>query len=338
MRNRTGSPCSPRLRSARLFGLSAVLLLLLVGVFACRRKEAPGAAAPGPGGPAATVVPADAPPVIRDTAAGGSAPFAGVAEPRGAALDEKGRLWVADFGHSRLAIFDAAGGYLGGWGGTRGNGKFQLQEPAGVAIHGPDVYIADTWNGRVQHFTTGGEFRETVATGLYGPRGVAVAADGTLWISDSGNNRIGICPGGTCANPLRFVGKAGKGPAEVVSPIGIAVGPSGNVYVADIGNHRIQVLAADGHFSRSIAVAAWTGPMEPYLAVDAKETIYLSVPDGAKIEQHNSAGKILRAWDADDSGKKFVRPTGLALDSKNGVLYVMNSGNSTIVPLKLSQR
>jgi len=41
---------------------------------------------------------------------------------------------------------------------------------------------------------------------------------------------------------------------------------------------------------------------------------------------------------ADDAGKGFARPTGIALDSKRATLYVVNSGNDTVsrlaAPLK----
>src|SRR5450631_3750967 len=165
---------APRLQAA--LPLIAVLLAL-AAASGCKRQEPAGgtSAASAAAAPAAMPVPpADAPPVIRSSAEPGQPPWAGLAEPRGAALDQKGRLWVSDFGHSRVAIFDGSGGSLGGWGGVRGNGKFQMQDPADVAVHGDDVYVADTWNGRVQHLTTSGQFRETAAAGLYGPRGVAV--------------------------------------------------------------------------------------------------------------------------------------------------------------------
>ena len=173
----------------RRLGLPALALLsMLAPGLACKRSEKPAAgapASPAPAAAAATPAPApDTPPVIHETAEAGKAPWADLAEPRGAALDGRGRIWVSDFGHSRIAIFDLSGGYLGGWGGVKGNGKFQLQDPGDVAIHGGDVYVADTWNGRVQQFTTSGQFRETSVTELYGPRGVVVAPDGVVWIAD----------------------------------------------------------------------------------------------------------------------------------------------------------
>ncbi len=336
----TTSTVPPPLRRSRALLFAAIAAMGVLAAPACKRGEAPAAGgATQTEATAAVPTPApEVPPVIHETAASGQPPFAGLAEPRGAAIDDRGRLWVADFGHSRVAIFDSAGGYLGGWGGIRGNGKFQLQEPASIAIHGSDVYVADTWNGRVQHFTTGGEYRETTVAGLYGPRGVAVSADGTVWISDSGNNRLVLCPKGRCEDPPHFLGKAGKGGSELVSPLGIAVGPSGRVYVADVGNHRIQVVAADGRFTRSIPVAAWNGPMEPYIDLDAQENIYVSVPAASRVEKLDGSGRVLRTWDSDDDGRKFVRPTGLLLDRKKGVLYVLNSGSNTVVPLKLERK
>ena len=72
-------------------------------------------------------------------------------DPRDGAVYGKGRIWIADCGNSRLRSFDQDGGYLGGWGG-RGNGNYGLRELCGVAIRGDEIYVADTWNGRVQAF------------------------------------------------------------------------------------------------------------------------------------------------------------------------------------------
>ncbi|MGE5413743.1 MAG: NHL repeat-containing protein [Syntrophomonadaceae bacterium] len=314
-----------------------LLLLALVAAPACKKAEKTAAVPAGaPAAPAATPAPPpDAPPVLREAAEAGKAPWSGLAEPRGAALDGRGRIWVTDFGHSRMAIFDLSGGYLGGWGGAKGNGKYQLQDPGDVAIHGDDVYVADTWNGRVQQFTTtGAKFARTALAELYGPRGVAVAPDGVVWIADSGNNRMALLSAGQAP---RFVGKPGAGADGLSFPVGVAASAS-HVYVADIGNHRIQVFGLDGKVQRAIPVAAWKESMEPYLAVDEKEDIYASVPNGGQVLELDRSGKVVRKWDADDAGKKLGKPTGLALDGKSGVLYVVDAFANAVTTIHVGGR
>jgi len=320
----------------RRLGLAALCFAAAGLPIACGKSEKTAAAPPpAPAAPAAAPSPAaDAPPVIRASAQPGQAPWAGLAEPRGIALDGQGRIWVTDFGHSRVAIFDSSGGSLGAWGGVRGNGPYQLLDPADVAIRGDDVYVADTWNGRVQHFTTAGRFKDTVATGLYGPRGVGIASDGTVWIADSGNNRLALIAGG---QPSRFVGKSGAGTDGLASPVGVAVSPA-HAYVADIGNHRIQVLGLDGKFQRSIPVAAWKETMEPYAAVDDKDDLYVSDPAGSAVLSLDRSGKVLRKWETDDAGKKLLRPTGLALDAKAGVLYVADAAANVVTTIHLAEK
>ena len=325
----------------RFFGRALPALALSLAVAAapaCKKGEKAAATAPGSpsAAPAATPAPPpDALPTIRETAEAGKAPWSGLAEPRGAALDGRGRLWVTDFGHSRIAIFDLAGGYLGGWGGVKGNGKYQLQDPGDVAIRGEDVYVADTWNGRVEHYaTTGAKDARTAIAELYGPRGVAVAPDGVVWVSDSGNNRMALLAPGQAP---RFVGKTGAGADGLSFPVGVAASPT-HVFVADIGNHRIQVFGLDGKVQRAIPVAAWKETMEPYLAVDDRENLYVSVPNASQVLELDRTGKVLRRWDADDAGKKFVKPTGLALDSRTGVLYVVDAGANTVAAVRLEAK
>ncbi|MFY9549892.1 MAG: NHL repeat-containing protein, partial [Thermoanaerobaculia bacterium] len=249
-------------------------------------------------------------------------------------LDGKGRLWVADFGNSRLRVFDSAGGYLGGWGG-KGAGTHAFNNPTAVAISGDTVYVADTWNGRVEAFSLAGEPKAVVA-GLYGPRGVAVGPGGAVFVSDTGNSRLMIYDANLKEG--RAAGSPGSGPEQVSDPVGIVVGPSGAVYVADVNNRRIQVLDGKGRFVGHWAVPGWTSPGEPFLAVGGNDTIYVSDPAGSAVLALTRNGKLLRKWDADDQGRKLVAPTGLALDPGAGVLYVVDKGASTVLKLSLAEK
>jgi sugar lactone lactonase YvrE len=300
-------------------------------VISLEREDLP---APAPAGRVTEIVEPEEPPIISDTPAAGRPPFSNLKEPRDAAVDERGRLWVADFGHSRLRLFDAEGGYLGGWGG-RGDGTYAFRELCGVATRGGDLYVADTWNGRVEAFTLDGAWKAT-ARDLYGPRGIAAAPDGSVWVTDTGNHRL-VVYDSNLGSP-RLLGQKGPGPLQFEAPVGIAAGPSGLIYVCDTGNRRIQVLDREGRFVRAFPVPAWSTPGEPYVEVDAGEVLYVSDPSGNAVLELDPSGQVRKRWENDDAGRKLSVPTGLALDRNNRILYVVSSGENFISKMKLPER
>jgi YYY domain-containing protein len=276
----------------------------------------------------------ETPPEIDKVPAEDLPPWSRLKEPRGAAVDGQTRVWIADFGHSRLRVFDSHGGGLGGWGG-RGNGPHGFNELCGVAIHGDRLVVADTWNGRIQAFDLNGNWKATVSE-LYGPRGVAIGPDGRVWAADTGNGRVMRYSANLTEGVA--IGRKGSGPGEFSSPVGIDAGPSGNIYVADTGNRRIQVLDSDGAFKQSWPIIGWGEGAEPQLAVDADGTVYVTDPIGNALLELSPEGRPLRRLLADGAGKAFSRPTGLALDRKNRMLYVINSGNSSVATIPLPER
>jgi len=83
------------------------------------------------------------------------------------------------------------------------------------------------------------------------PRAVAVAADGSIYVADTRNNRVKrLAADGTTLSIWGAEGgtstRAGTLPGEFSSPAGIAVDGSGNVLVSDYGNHRVQKFTGQG--------------------------------------------------------------------------------------------
>lgn len=75
-------------------------------------------------------------------------------------------------------------------------------------------------------------------------RAIAVAADGSVYISDAGPVLRKYGPDG---RSLRMIGRSGGGPGEYRSPDGgLAVLADGRVAIRDPGNGRISVFSADG--------------------------------------------------------------------------------------------
>lgn len=105
--------------------------------------------------------------------------------------EEVPRVAVAD-SSQRVQVFSTSGTFIRAWGGlgTR-DGRFRFAGAADVAGEGSSVFVSDAGNNRVQKFDADGSFIEAIGVGvLKTPRGLAVDADGNLYVSESESNRI----------------------------------------------------------------------------------------------------------------------------------------------------
>jgi sugar lactone lactonase YvrE len=129
--------------------------------------------------------------------------------PSGLAADASGNLYVADEGNHRIRKIGADGVVttLAG-SGTRGfrdgiGAEAQFDAPIGVAVDARgNVFVADANNNRIREITPAGVV-SSLAGGAMGerdgnaaearfefPTGVAVDANGNVYVADSDNNRI----------------------------------------------------------------------------------------------------------------------------------------------------
>jgi hypothetical protein len=83
------------------------------------------------------------------------------------------------------------------------------------------------------------------ATSLCDPRGIAVDADGKLYVADRGNNRV-LMFAGSDPNADRIYGQSdgsgstcAAGPAGLCAPIGVGFDKGGNLFIADTNNNRV---------------------------------------------------------------------------------------------------
>ena len=129
--------------------------------------------------------------------------------PRDIAVAPDGSLYVADSRNHRIEHFDATGNLIQAFGQVSPGCPYATTpppnvplgtfcEPWGVAVS-PDgqwVYVADTWNHRVQKFSASGTPIKTWGTpnydpvssgpfGLWGPRGIAVDSQGHVLVADT---------------------------------------------------------------------------------------------------------------------------------------------------------
>lgn len=84
----------------------------------------------------------------------------------------------------------------------------------------------------------------TTESGLLGSvSGIAVARDGTVWLSDRVmHHLVALPPDGSAARPI---GREGQGPGELIQPEALVLADD-RILVFDYGNRRLQWFAADG--------------------------------------------------------------------------------------------
>jgi uncharacterized protein (TIGR03663 family) len=283
--------------------------------------------------------------------------------PRNVAIGPDGSVYVADGGNHRIQKFSSEGEFITAWGhmcrmfeGRAGcqeaDGAGGLYDPWGLAVDGDGfVYVADTWNHRIQKFDGDGQFvtmwgthgvqeQATEGAGLFwGPRAVAVGPQGRIYVTDTGNKRVQLfMPDG------QFVSQwGGKGLQEgkLDEPVGLAIAEDGSTYVADTWNQRIQLFDAQQYHVLTWEVDSWYGQSlenKPYLALDAGNRVYATDPEGYRILVFDSRGKFLASlgkYGAEDDA--FMLPTGIAIDAQ-GYIYVADTATHRVLkfaPLSL---
>jgi RHS repeat-associated protein len=245
---------------------------------------------------------------------GAPAAQASLNSPGGIAFGTDGSLYISDQGNQRVrrvgpdGIITTVAG-KGGTNGFSGDGgpatQAKFYGPDDVAI-GADgsLYINDQFNNRIRRVSPDGIITTVAGNGSYGvtgdggpatqaalnyPEGIAVGADGSLYIVSMHNNhrvrRVG--PDGLInrvagigANGFGFSGDGGPATQAMLSyPEGVAVGPDGSLYISDRNNQRIRRVSS--------ALPGFNG-----------SEIAIPSEDGTELYRFNSAGRHLATLNA----------------------------------------
>ena len=250
-----------------------------------------------------------------DSGEGGAATSAKFNSPRGISVDSSGNLYIADANNNQVReVARSAGAQWGdgtmaandiytlagspaGTSGTSGDGGAAssglLYGPSDITWSGSNLYIADTYNNRIQEIAGTGhtEFGVTMtaddiytiagsSTGGYGysgngglatsaelgnPYSIAIDSSGNLYIADTANNEIREVSAST-SDISAYAGGAGtfqqdgdKGPAVdagLDSPDGVATDAQGDIFIADTYGNRVQEIAVSDHTQFGITMTA----------------------------------------------------------------------------------
>lgn len=204
---------------------------------------------------------------------GGSAVNARLRNPRDVALDNSGNIYIADTGNCRIRKVDAVTSMITNYAGTGSCGYNgdnaaatgrRLNRPRQLAFdsHG-NLYVADTGNNRIRKINkitgimttvagggSGGDGGLAVNARLNAPEGVGVNSFGTLYIADSGHNRIrrvdastGIITAHAGTGVQGNSGDQGLAASARLSRPGRVIAcddVDGHIMIADTNNNRIR--------------------------------------------------------------------------------------------------
>jgi peptidylamidoglycolate lyase len=137
-------------------------------------------------------------------------------------------------------------------------GKNIFIMPHGLTIDkGDNIWVTDVGLQQVLKFNRNGDLLMRIGTAKVAgndsthfdqPTDVAIAADGSFYVSDGyGNSRVVKCS--SEGHFLFAWGSKGHKPGEFDLPHGIELDSAGNVYIADRENKRIQVFDPNGNAS-----------------------------------------------------------------------------------------
>jgi sugar lactone lactonase YvrE len=224
--------------------------------------------------------------------------------PEGIAVDPNGNLFIADTDHCRVLLRPSHSGSMYGLRVSAGNlyvvagGKCGhhggLAYPTGVAVDRQgDLFIAEASAQRVVEVPRGGHHgphapvdvagtgvagydgtgRPAIRSALNEPSGIAMDADGNLFIADTANCRVRMLPSTTGtfygqtmqAGSLYDVAGTGdcgsadrSGPAtaaQLWNPVALAVDQAGDLLIADNGDQSILEVPTHGGTYYGTAIA-----------------------------------------------------------------------------------
>jgi hypothetical protein len=164
------------------------------------------------------------------------------------------------------------------------------------------------------------------------PRGICAGTDGTVYVADTGNNRIvRLHMDGEKLSYVTNIGSFGADAGEFDDPHQVALDSRGHLYVTDTSNDRVQIFDSEGQFllqfggpdtkrgrlraPQGIAVidrhARWSYYHKPFIVV--------SDSGNHRIQKFSLDGELIQSVTAADIGSPNSRFAYLAIDYYSNV-------------------
>lgn len=195
-----------------------------------------------------------------------------------------------------------------------------LNHPLGSAVQGNTLYVVDIDTVRTFDLATGTPGRAIQVPGATILNGIGVAADGTIYTSNT-------------RNPERIYKVTAAGQvstlvdgAPLALPNGVAIDPQGNVVVVNIGNNDVLTFSPTGQLVRTEK------------SVESGNDGVVVLPDGTKYTssvRFGSVSRIRPGRPAEVIASGIPNAASMCYDSRQNQLVIPMNPNNALAFIKL---
>ncbi len=348
--------------------LSCFFMVTTLAFSSCKKSNV----TPDPG-------PASGPTITVSTLAGSGA--AGYANGTGMAasfngvwsvgMDAAGNAYVVDAANQVLRKVTTAG-VVSTWAGS-GTAGFANGTGTAAAFNSPheltldnagNVILVDQNNHRIRSITPAGVVTSIAGSGTAGyqdgpvatakfsfPSGVAIDANGTVYVADYQNSAIRKIAGGTVSTLAGGTKGSADGTGTAASfnePDDIAIDNAGNLFVTDWANHKIRKVTPAGVVttfagSGNAGFANGTGTAASFnhpwgIAIDGSNNLYIGDEYNNSIRKITPGAVVTTLAGTGAQGMAngqgtlatFNAPLGVSVNAAGNILYVADWQNNVV--------
>ena len=136
------------------------------------------------------------------------------------------------------------------------------------------------------------------------PAGVAVDAQGNIWVVDQDNDRVQKFS--ESGQYLASFGSSGTSNGQFGRPTSIAIDAKGNLWVTDAGNSRVEKFSASGaYLSQFGSYGTGNGQFKNAegITIDLKGSIWIADTYNGRLQKFNEAGQFVKVVGSYGSGE-----------------------------------
>ena len=207
----------------------------------------------------------------------------------------------------------------------------QMSGPAGLAVDGSNIFVADVTNSSLLKFDNIGKLLKSVGQRGIGegefkkPMGMTIVGDKVI-VCDMESDRLQMF-----TSDLVFVrqfGSHGRGNGQFNSPLDVTHDEDGNLYVTDLGNRRVQVFNTQGKFLRILVTPGSVN--KPSGISFSQDRVYISqLIENGKLYVYHKNGNEVCSIPCESSKQGHG---GIAVD-QDGFIYVCDVDRNQVIVL-----